>query len=202
MRSLFFTCIKKYINYIPRCLICNKEMQLYIQGTERKTFWRFDCVYIKTCISDNLLISKSKKYPLIIDINDNRILTGNEIISAIDIKEYSVVYLNKTCSTCKFIIEASYVHPPLNITNSINESSPPLCREDGYFPTVFLDQEELCYTRNRGKNISIKRQHYSQLARTSLTVDGKSVKCFDLDLSKFNNLNHLNSRISTLLTFQ
>lgn len=178
-----FNFIKEFINYIPKCLLCEKDMTIYISG-----FVESKSLYIEIIFSEEMVVSKNKNYQLIINPNNNLIIVDNQLI----LKMSRIIHLDKSCKTCNFKIQSHSLFDPK--------------REHGHFPPMILSKENINYTRKRGKNIDITK-YYSMYndeadSKTYILIDNKEIKYFNLDLSKFKNLRHLNSRISTLITFQ
>lgn len=189
-----FSSIKEFIDYIPNCILCKKEMQIAIHAIRKsEKNWNYDNIHIKTSVIDNMIISKNKDYKLEINMYDNTIVSGSEFISSI---ENNTIDVNKSCKTCNFKIKAIHnsKYTSRTKTNKIEN-----------FPSLVLAKEELYYTRNGGKNVVIVKYHppsYDASANMWITINNKKIQSFNLDLSKLKDLDHLNSKLSTLITFQ
>lgn len=197
-----FNFIREFINYIPQCIVCGKDMLITINGTPNieSYYSKHTEISIKTCISNNyLLVSKNNKYQLIINVDNNNIDVGKKLILSLIHKFYNIS-LNKSCSTCKFFIKSVFN------TNMLSNYSV----KNLIFPITFLSREELCYTKNHGKNIRIVKYYINNLIWNNsypahnvyMSIDNKSIKYPNLDFSKFKDLKHFNKRLSTILTFQ
>lgn len=176
------------MNYIPKCLICGKDMIISINGSKGAiTSHNYNTINIKMDLNENLLVSKNKNYQLSINIDDNTICDGQTLIESMSVRS---INLNKNCSTCFFKIKA--------INDSIDKI------RAGIFPSILLDKEELHYTKTKGRSVNIinYRSLWDLSHHTDINIDNKRVKSYNFDLSKFKNLTHLNNRLSTLITFQ
>jgi len=197
-----FNSIKEFIEYIPNCLVCGKTMNLAVRGIRlNKNNNGYDQIHIKMAFDEGSIISTNKEHPLVITTDDNKLIVGEQLIREISNR---VIGLDKSCRTCKFKIQTSHDIEEKFFRSNIMErffrntttKSP---YKTGIFPSVKLEQEELKYTKTHGKLVDIVRYRGEH---TVVNIDNKRVKSFDLDISKFKDLDHLNNRLSVLMTFQ
>lgn len=180
-----FKNIKALCDYIPNCIICSKELHYQIKGmlsAKLHDYRNGKYVSIKLSRQDNILKSKHKSYAVAIDIESNDIIDGVDIIQRIRSGT-----LEKTCTTCHFKIETSFIEP---IKNKFSATS--------------LTKEDIHYTLKGGKDISIHKWYNngsSSAWSSTITINNKSLPTVTLELDKFSNLEHLNKRISTIILF-
>lgn len=182
-----FETLQELIDYVPRCLICNKEMQLDITGTI-PFVTGYDFHSFKMILnSDGRLSSKNKS----LDINPktNEVFSGLDTLSKMVYNLTNHINIYKKCYTCSFLIKCKYD----NIKYIKLEK----------FPTISLIQEELSYTMSKNKAVRyVKYFPPNFLGSSYMTINNKYINNFYIDLSKINNLKHLTRKIKTFLTFQ
>lgn len=182
-----FQNFQELIDYVPSCLICGKEMEIHFDG---QLSWNHrEQVHFKFQIKDGLLYSrKHKKYSVIIDPKTNLILEGVDLVNKL-MTNWMSVY--KTCWTCKFRIGTQYNKGNL--------------KKQDTFPPLTLVSEELSYTLKRGKAVDIHQTYYDDSSllgiRVWITVNHRPVKSLFVDFNKFKDLDQLNKRLSTIMTF-
>lgn len=183
--------LKELINYIPTCIICGKQLMLSINGNIKtsKQKWTGKNISIKTKIKDSVLESTSKNYTLSVNLDNNEIVEGGELINNL---MTSWMYVNKQCKTCCLTVNTTY-----NDGNTKNTTA---------FPTVKLTSESLGYTMPGGKEVKIFKHYYDDQTmlgeRTQITISGKLLPAIPFYFDKIDNLKHLNKRILTIRTFQ
>ncbi len=197
-----FSSLQDLFTYIPNCLICNKEMYIAIHGwlnikidhitflfDKHLMFGKKEEVYWKSSIKDNICYFKHKKYPFAIDLSNNKIIQGVDIINHLTV---NWMYISKKCRTCNFLINTIY--------RSGNT------KKILYFPEVQLVSEYIRYTLPHHRNIVISKSYYDASTmlgeRTNISIEGLPVKEFPINFARFKNLDQLNHRISTILVFQ
>jgi hypothetical protein len=191
-----FNSIKEFIEYIPNCLVCGKNMILVVRGIRSgKGDWGNDRIHIKMAFDEGSIISTNKEHPLVITTEDNKLIVGEQLIRAMSNRP---IGLDKSCRTCKFKIQTAHEHVE-GVAGAFEFTINKSTYKTGIFPSVKLEQEELKYTKAHGKLVDIVRYRGQH---TIVNVDYKRVNSFDLDISKFKDLDHLNNRLSVLMTFQ
>jgi len=189
MNILNFNSLAEFHEYIPQCLICGKDMyyalSLYGKSPQQRTY---SLLKYNLEIRDNLAQSKAKKQkqiaPITIDIS------SNEIIDGVDLFHNSHNgSLHKICCTCHCKIFTSFQKP----------------EKKGLFPKLILTSEELKYMRKGGKSFELKNWYNAYGNNTvscTLKFDGKNLTSpVPIELYKFKDLDHVNKRIGTIITF-
>ena len=188
-----FNSIQELLDYVPFCLICGKDMEAHIYG-HLSASWRNrieDRVLLRFEIKDGLLCSRrNKKHSIIIHPNTNLILEGAPVVSQL---MNSWITFYKTCWTCNFKISTEY--------------KPGNAKRKDIFPSLTLTNEELFYTLKRNRSVHIQQTYYSAMGnapegmRTWITVNNRVVQPIFIDFNKFKDLNQLNKRLFTMMTF-
>jgi len=184
MDIMKFNTIRELINYAPNCIICGKECIIYVEGQASKRKW----INIKTITKDNILISKNKKYTLEINIDNNRIAIGKELVTTM---LEDVFYITKTCYTCSFYLIFGIIDKFINDFIS-------------YVPSLNLREISLVTTLPGNKQLYMNTQYYSNpdVGNSYISVDDKSLQtCIDIELASFTSKKQLFRRINTILTF-
>jgi len=182
-----FQTLQELLDHVPQCIICGKDMNVHLDGHLRQ--WYQDGVHFKFEMKDGLLCSKKhKKYSVIIEPKSNLILEGQEVVNNLMVN-WITVY--KTCWTCKCTVSTRY--------NSGHR------KKTDVFPPLSLTGEELSYTLRRGKSVDISQTYYDDSSllgvRTNIVVNHRMVTPRYFDFSKYKNLEQVNNRIATILTF-
>lgn len=178
-----FNNIKDFVNYIPHCIICGKNMNIVLVGLSYSN-GKMEDFSIKINILNNLLLSKNKNYKLMINIDNNFIIEGHPFINKI-----GKIHLNKYCKTCNFKIKSGLIY--------INNKK--------YFPSFYLRKETICFTRKNHTKIKINNFYcypYNYTLSHNTFINNKKINNLKIDIYKFKTLKHLNKRISTFITFQ
>lgn len=180
-----FKSFQELIDYVPNCLICGKQLELHLNGrvTTSKLHFRLK-------IKDNQIIGKNKNYLININPADNQIILGQEIVNEL---LHSYVTVIKKCYTCRCIITTTYNGAALETYAKSYKT----------FPHLTLYREEMYFTRANNKRVNISQIYYnSGLSNINqITVDNKPIKPIYINFNQFKNLDHLNQRLSTMLTF-
>ena len=189
-----FKTFQELIDYVPNCIICGKEMEIHLDGQisptlPSKQWYGRESVHLVLQPKEGLLRSKKhKKYTLIINPFDNHIIDGQDLVNRLMVNWISVY---KKCWTCRFSVYTGYRKGHT--------------KKHEKFPYLTLGNEELYYMLRRGKSVGIHQQYYDDSAllgiRTHITVAGKPVKSMYIDFNKFKDLDQLNKRLATILTF-
>lgn len=194
-----FGTLQELLDYIPKCILCGKDMELRITGgvPSRQTsenYWKNNDVCLKMfLLEDKLHSKKCKDYSLSVSPITNLITSGKNLISDMVSRSYSRVTANKKCRTCFFQISTAY---------SRDKETPKL---RNYFPALTMQTEELHYTMKKGKSVKLYKYYRSDSLtgeNTNISVNFRSLKSIPLDFSKIHNMEHLNNKIKTLMVFQ
>jgi hypothetical protein len=189
-----FKTLQELLDYIPQCIICQKPMRLIITGgipsRGAKNYWHQETINLKMELFEGKLRSKNKNWALIIDPWDNQVSTGLNIVNDLLSYAYSKLDVYKKCWTCNFKINGLYQHNNKKVTK---------------FPEVNLHSEELHYTMNRDRTVRLFK-HYADTSflgeRTIINVNHRELKSIPLNFEKIQNLDQLNHKLKTLMTFQ
>lgn len=186
--------LKELTNYIPNCLVCGKEMGLFLEGkfapvSLSKPRWDSgnQRIKIKLALIDNVLHAKHKSHNLSFDITNNDILEGQDMVNRLMVNTINV---NKACVTCHFKINTLYLGGNI--------------KKETAFPTLTIQSEELNYMMKGGKSVRIVRNYFNDKEpAVHIWFDRKhfSEESIPLDFSKFRNLAHLNKRLATIKVF-
>lgn len=189
-----FKSLQELIDYVPNCIICGKEMEIHVDGQlvpslPAKQWYGREPVHLSLQLKEGKLRSKKhKKYTLIIDPTDNHIVDGQDFVNRLMVN-WITVY--KKCWTCRFRINTGYNKGHI--------------KKQEKFPYLTLSSEEISYFRRHGKSVGIHQTYYDDSAllgiRSYITVGGKPVKSLYVDFNKFKDLDQLNKRLATILTF-
>jgi hypothetical protein len=197
---LKFNSIQELLNYVPSCLVCGKNMEAHIYG-HLSTTWSSridDRVFLRFEMKDGLLCSRRhNKHSIILDPSTNLVLEGTDTVSKL---MTSWINFYTTCWTCNFKISTEY--------------KPGNARRKDIFPALTLTSEELSYTLKRQRGVHIQQTYYednrnypgestskSHNSRTWITVNNKVVKPMYVDFNKFKDVDQLNKRLFTIMTF-
>lgn len=177
------------MDYVPHCLICGKQLELHLHGriyrANDNVAYHKSALHFRLKSKDEYLIGNNKKHSFAINPLDNEISSGKDTVNDLLVNR---VMVNKKCYTCYFSIVTE--HPGSKLVNYKK------------FPPLTLKNEEIYFTRKRGKPVSIyQNYHDDSTLRTNIVIDRRTVPSIYMDFSKFKNLDHLNERISTILTF-
>lgn len=185
-----FNTLQELTDYVPNCIICGKQLELHLNGNVTVINAPRKYLHFRLKIKEELFLGKNKNYSFTINPIDNTIINGQATINDI-IRNWFYVF--KKCYTCQFEIIAKYIGPtPENYMVGNFKNLPPLT----------LDTESLFYTRKREKSVSIRQVHLdNETIQTSIIINNKRINPLYIDFNKFKNLNHLNERLSTILTF-
>jgi hypothetical protein len=101
----------------------------------------------------------------------------------------SEIKIKKDCTTCHF-----------KICTSCTKAS---ARNGNNFPQLTLSSEEAHYTLKGGKDIQINKYYFSaqndQVA--NIRLNNRYLPPMPWDFSKFQDLEHMNKRLSTIILF-
>ena len=189
-----FETLQQLLDYIPNCIICQKPMKLVISGgvpsRTVNNYWQQFIINLKMELIESKLHSKNKNWVLIIDPWDNQISTGLSLVNDLLSQSHSKLDVFKKCWTCNFKING-------------------LCNSNGKrvsaFPKVSLHSEELHYTMNRDRTVRLFK-YYGDASvigeRTIINVNHRELKSIPLNFERIKNLDQLNHKLKTLMTFQ
>lgn len=172
-----FNSLKEFLNFMPSCIICGKVPEIFMTGhTYVPKYKRWGFWFTQ---EDDALVSKNKNYPVSIDIETNKVLGEKKILDQLTNNE-----ITKSCKTCHFKIKT------MNSSNLTLSNIP-------------LDSVEIKYTLPGGKSANIRITNWTSGApSTVIKISGKSLPHnLLLDVHKISNLEQLNRRIQTLITF-
>jgi hypothetical protein len=189
-----FQTLNEFRNYIPNCLICEKEMPLVIEGhyvDKIKSSRSRNYTKFKFIVKSGILQSKHKEHSIKINPESNEMIEGVEIIEQITAHS---MYVKRGCPTCDFkIIAWNYFG---TFFNGIVE------KKKGYFPKILLQSESLNFTIKGGKSISIKREYGVGNSSTSILLDNKYLpNGVPFEFDKIRDFAHLSTRLATIKTF-
>lgn len=191
-----FSNFKELIDYIPNCIICGKQLDLHLNGRiEQKSLitnkWNtINHIHFRLKLKDGYLVGKHKEHSFTINTLDNHIISGKDTVSAL-LRAHPTV--NKKCYTCHFVITTE--SPSITVANYMISNYK-------NFPPLTLKSEEIYFTRKREKPVSINQIYFEDaITQTRIIVGHKPVRSVYIDFNKIKDLNHLNSKLSTILTF-
>jgi|ERR1035437_4010135 hypothetical protein len=186
-----FATLKELINYIPNCIICGKDMEIYFGGYNNNlsflTKLTIDGDLIRP--ADNLIPLdrpryRAPKYVFAININNNEIVDGEDLLNKASTYNGRI---DKKCKTCIMAIHTSFTGPGIKRMKIIPEISGSL---------------EIEYTMSNTKKIRI-RDHWNIPGCIDITIGYKDlITKLPIDFSKIKTLKQLNKKISTIITFQ
>lgn len=193
MSSKNFDTLLNFHTYVPHCVICGKDMQYILTGWGAynvKQHVPKQRIRIRFIVKDNYLQSVSKKNQIqekdstVIELSSNHIINSTVTLSSLTSGE-----LHKTCSTCHCKIITSF--------NFLKKEN---------FPSLSLIREEVRYVLKGGRPLEIDNNYQSWAWGSeptySLRINGKYLLSpVPIDLSKFQDLKHLNKRLATIITF-
>jgi len=189
-----FKTLQELIDYVPNCIVCGKVMDIYLRGSIKVapilpfTLWTLSNITLQLRMKDNIFVGNNKQNSVAINPIDNDIILGAEFINHLAIN-WLLVY--KKCRTCRCKVTTKFTGPTIKNWKK--------------FPPLTLTGEELCFTRKREKPTVILQNYYENSSslgvQTHIVINCKPVNSLYLDLNKFKNLDHLNERLSTILTF-
>jgi hypothetical protein len=191
-----FKTLQELIDYIPKCVICQKEMKLSIEGylapiDPRKPRWGSgsERVYFKLQYKDGILRSKHKNHSLSIEAATNKLIDGEDMINRLMINS---IHAKKCCPTCAFKSYSVYQAGNTKKTH--------------HFPPMMLQSEELSYTLKGGKRVNIMKHHNfsdkDEEAKCYINYNGTMLPPIALDFNKLSDLEQINRKIKTIVTFQ
>lgn len=206
---VIFNSLSEYMDYVPNCVICGKYMELYIDGrlsslSKKKPRYNHgrDHLYVKMQLEYTHLRSKHKQHEIVIDPKTNEVTIGVELINRL---KDDRIYAHKRCSTCHFKIEAAFQKPGEHQSSwLITSDKVGLSWKDNHFPPLSLKEEELHYTLKGGVDIRISKIYNwptNENVGAIITLNHKNLPLMPLDFDKFEGLEHLNKRISTIKLF-
>lgn len=191
-----FQTLQEVVDYIPTCVICHKGMKLSIEGyvkpvSTSKPRWNSgsQLIYLKMEEKDGLLRGTHKNESVAIEPATNRLVEGEDLVNRLMLNTINV---KKCCPTCVF--KFNFVYQAGNT------------KKTHKFPPIALQSEELNYTLRGGKRCHITR-HYQfnqdeQEVKCNIRVNYIEVTPVNLDFSKLTDLDQINRKIKTVLTFQ
>lgn len=106
----------------------------------------------------------------------NRLMTNN-------------ITIKKCCPTCVFKFISFYQNGNVKKTK--------------YFPEVWLRSEELSYTSKGSKRVSINKYHQSveDSTKAYINYNGTILPPIPLEFDKLTDLDQINKKIKTIITF-
>jgi hypothetical protein len=189
-----FKTFQELIDYVPNCIICGKLMEIHLDGRVKQeslvvNIWKtIDPIHFHLKMKDGFIVGNNKKISFTITSSNNVIINGQEHIDNLMVN-WITVY--KTCRTCRF--------------NIITKWTGDIVKNIKNFPPLTLTNEEIYFTRNKEKIVSINQSYYDDSTllgiRTSIVINNKSVKPLYIDFNHFKNLDQLNARLSNILVF-
>lgn len=194
-----FETLQELIDYVPNCIICGKQLMIHLYGNVKTDlslsgYYFSPSQHFHLKMKDNLLIGKNKNYSITINPKNNSIISNQELFDNLVLSWISVT---KKCNTCRCIIKTRY-----NDDIIVNNKK---------FPKLTLTNEDLWFTRKREKSVSISQSYYDNSLlgiRVYIIINNKIISDptnvgmpLFINFDQFKNLNSLNKRISTILTF-
>lgn len=170
-----FNTVKDFLNHIPNCLICGKELIFHIRGNYYSNSFR-----LKFAKRTNTLNSLGRKYSNVsIDLDKNEFINGKEFIG----KSNNIIFF-KECKTCTFRISSDPNH---NI-NCINMQ---------YCILSWFEKNkkkiDLC--------IDYTGKYWTSLKINNKSISVPIEFLLKIDLSRYKNKKELYERIKTIITF-
>lgn len=190
MSCYSFNNIKKFIEYIPNCLICNKPMLIAINGKTVPQIWanKDKKVYFKSLIKNGILSSTKRGIPFSVDIESNTIIEGKELFNKLIL---STLYFTKQCKTCRFKIKGYSQPDGISTYSSI--------------PKINIYNEEIYFYLKNNKEVFITKSYIKEKKLgycIFMSVNKKTLPDLPFDFSDFTNFQQLSNRIKTILIFQ
>jgi hypothetical protein len=185
-----FNTFQELMDYVPNCIICGKQLELFLRGKLRgDPIDKQLNFHLK--IKNGNIIGKNKNYSFTINPIDNQIIDGQEVVS--NLLGNWFMFVSKKCSTCHCIINTQHC---VNIKNYMISNYKKL-------PPLTLKNEEIFYTRKREKATSIYQRYNDNgvLIQSIISINYKKINIPYINLNHFKTLDHLNERLSTILTF-
>lgn len=175
--------LKDFCEYVPMCLICNKELGYKITGRVKTDEKRgFKSLNVPLFNKDDLLKSKTKDC-LVVFNTDTNMVVGD----AADVKSINSSTICKYCVTCDFKIKTA-----LSIDTDTNLVQP-----------LRLLNEGIKYTFKGGKSVVISKSYYSDREPIlNISINNRPLTDVPLELNKIRDFQHLNKRLKTLLILQ
>jgi hypothetical protein len=167
-----FSNLKEFIDYIPNCLICGKQLILSCCGTYAEWAGKNNPTRIKFLIKEDRIISLHKNIQLEIDIHTNKVLSGDSSNQIIDNSRWVL----KTCKTCH-----------CQITGRVTSFQKPI------FSKIRRNTEAVVFYLCKNKKITV--------FENDLLINTELVQTAPIELSSFKDFKHLKRRIQTILTF-
>lgn len=193
-----FNTLQEYVDYVPTCLICKKEMRVSLTGTMQATpvsgqkRWASSrkSLDIKFDIKEGVLVSKHKTHKLSMKLDDNSLVEGEDIVARLTSK---LTFVKKSCQTCHVKIQANCSNPQF--------------KKEKRFPALTLHSEELHFTMRGGKDLNVTKYYGSNDSSeteksASIQINYKYLPPVPFDFNKFNSFEQLTRRISTIVLFQ
>jgi len=199
-----FNSLSELQNYYPQCILCGKATNFYIGGYQKRPFWTDSYTYIKTITEGDYLLSINKDYPIRIQLSNNKVLQGNQIISNL---LSSHIKLYQKCKTCLFQINYDFYSRDI---------------ENNFLPAASPLREELIYTMNNKKvviysyyknEVSYLINNKINLLKNPIDLDPKTgynsfiylndklLSHHNFKITNFKNIKKLNKFVKTLLVF-
>ena len=170
-----FNTVKDFLNHIPNCLICGKELTFHISGRSFNDTFRLKFSKLK-----NKLNSSGKKYtPVSIDLDKNEFISGKELIA----KSNSILF-HKECRTCACYISS-------NSNCNVNSIQLEYCGLSWFEKNKKKIELSIDYATSTWCGLKINHKH--------IFVPLEIFSNFDF--SKFKNKKELYKRIKTIITF-
>lgn len=207
-----FKTLEEFINYIPKCVICSKSMQLYIDGrlssvSGNKPRWNSGRMRlrVKLDLEESILISRHKQYKIGINPTTNQVVEGLEFVNRLN---EDMIFANKSCPTCDFKVTAAYLRNPdpkatANQWQKFNSDFGQVHEKD-CFPPLALREEQVHYTLKGGIDVKIMK-NYSwpdpTNVQANILLNHKYLPPAPFDFNKFQDMEHLNKRIATIKLF-
>lgn len=193
-----FPTFQEFINYIPNCVICQKQMSISLTGylqnlSSIKKKWGRNSsrVHLKLEIDNGVLKSKDNdNLKLAINLSDYQIIEGKDLINGF---VRSTTDIKKCCNTCVFKILCS-------------DSRTYTPQKDSSFSPLKLQSEELSYTLVGGKRVQLHKRYAYPVDDKPIVCDivynGKRLSPVLLDFDKLTDLEQISRKIKTIITFQ
>lgn len=192
-----FESVRDFLNYVPRCLICNKNFTIYVNFKIRHDndrSYEKDLVILMH-VENNILCNYNKKY--VIDL-DSGITDESKINSTDQLIRWTRI--EKKCHQCIFKIVADNNVIDVVINHNLVAK-----------PGLFLAREEISYFIDN-KTIYLDQIHpqispipivFIYKVSSILTCNNIVIaRDFCIDFQKINNFEQLNNKILTMITFQ
>lgn len=176
-----FDTIKQFIDYIPHCIICRKDMQhnMMLHCATEQSSRVIGKTIIPVAVVDDYLVSKKPKYNIKFDIFSNEIQGEEKVINFI-----RKIDITKYCNTCDLKILSWDVNLHRKVLAPIR-----------------IQQESLHYTLKGGRKLQIFKSYNSDRISLTIYLNNRRLPDLPFDFDKFVDLDQLNKRINTLLLF-